>query len=61
MKKFYVVTVKRVLEETFTMEVEADTVAEAKADAVEMALSEPPSHWRYRPKTHAKALKVKRS
>ncbi len=59
--RFYVVTVKRVLEETFTMEVEADTVAEAKADAIEMALSEPPNHWRYRPKTWAKALKVKRS
>lgn len=60
MKKFYIVTVKRVLEETFTMEVEADTVAEAKADAVELALSEPPNRWQYRPKVHAKALKVQR-
>jgi len=59
--KFYVVTVKRMLEETFTMEIEADTVAEAKADAVEAALSEPPNHWRHRPKMYAKALKAKRT
>jgi hypothetical protein len=59
--RFYVVTVKRVLEETYAVEVEADTAAEAKADAIEMALSEPPNHRRYRPKTWTKALKVKRS
>jgi hypothetical protein len=59
--RFYVVTVKRVLEETFTMEVEADTVDEARADAAEAALSEPPNHWRYHPKTWAKALKVRRA
>lgn len=59
--KFYVVTVKRVLEETFTMEVEADTIAEAKADVVEAALSEPPNHWRYRPKMWAVAKKVRRA
>lgn len=56
--KFYVVTVKRVLDETFMIKIEADTMTEAKADAVEVALSEPPSH---RLKTHMKTLKVKRT
>jgi hypothetical protein len=60
-QKFYVVTVKRVLEEIYTMEIEADTVDEARADAAEAALSEPPNHWRYHPKMWAVVKKVRRA
>lgn len=59
--KFYVVTVKRVLEETYTIEVDAENVEEAKEKALECALSEPPNHWRYHPKMHAVVKKARRA
>lgn len=59
--KFYAVTVKRVLEETFSVEVDAESVEEAKKVALECALSDPPNHWRYHPKVHAVVKKVRRA